>query len=142
MGRVVNLTYSKTGEPIPSIISVDRLTNQLVPLRAEWIKIPNEIKGVTLNDEQKQTLQEGKPLYIEGMISKKGTPFSAEVQFNADKRYVEFLFDNDPKMKQAQKETDDVKESSKSEQKMSETKKQQEQQEKPKAQTKAKGRKV
>lgn len=27
------------------------------------------------------------------MISKKNTPFSANVQFNADKRYVEFLFD-------------------------------------------------
>lgn len=142
MGRVVDLTYSKTGEPVPSIISVDRLTNQLVPLRAEWIKIPEEIKGVTLNDEQKQTLQEGKPLYIEGMISKKGTSFDANVQFNADKCYVEFLFDNDPKMKQTQKETNDMKESSKSEQKTSETKKQQEQQEKLKAPAKAKGRKV
>jgi hypothetical protein len=27
------------------------------------------------------------------MISKKGTEFSATVQFNADKRYVEFCFD-------------------------------------------------
>lgn len=37
---------------------------------------------------------EGKPLYLEGMISKKGEPFDATVQFNADKRYVEFIFDN------------------------------------------------
>ena len=36
---------------------------------------------------------EGRPLYIEGMISKKGEPFNATVQFNADKRFVEFLFD-------------------------------------------------
>lgn len=142
MGRVVDLTNTKTGDAIPSVISVDRLTNELVALRSDWIKIPDEIKGVVLNDEQKQTLQEGKPLYIEGMISKKGTPFSAEVQFNADKRYVEFLFDNAPKMKQTQKETDDMKESLKSGQKASETKKQQEQQEKPKAPAKAKGRKM
>jgi len=93
MGRVVNLTNPKTGETIPSIISVDRLTNELVALKTDFIKIPDEIKGVKLDETQKQTLMEGKPLQIEGMISKKGTEFSATVQFNADKRYVEFLFD-------------------------------------------------
>lgn len=102
MGRVVDLTNPKTGETIPSIISVDRLTNEVVALRTEWMKIPNEIKGITLNEEQKQTLQEGKPLHLEGMISKKGTPFNATVQFNADKRYVEFLFDRNNVKKQVQ----------------------------------------
>lgn len=37
MGRVVNLTNPKTGETIPSIISVDRLTNELVALRTDKI---------------------------------------------------------------------------------------------------------
>jgi hypothetical protein len=72
---------------------VDRLTNELIALKTEYIKIPDEIKGVKLNDEQKQTLMEGKSLKLDGMISKKGDEFSATVQFNADKRYVEFLFD-------------------------------------------------
>lgn len=94
MGRVVPLNNSKTGEIIPSIISVDRLTNELIALRTDKMKIPEEIKGVKLNEEQKQTLSEGKPLYLEGMISKKGAPFDAQVQFNAEKRFVEFLFDN------------------------------------------------
>lgn len=102
MGRVVNLTNPKTGETIPSIISVDRLTNELVALRIDKIKIPDEIKGVKLNEEQKQTLMEGKPLQLEGMISKKGTEFSATVQFNADKRYVEFQFDRSNTNKQTQ----------------------------------------
>src|SRR5690606_9226422 len=102
MGRMVNLTNPKTGETIPSIISVDRLTNELVALRTDKIKIPDEIKGVKLDDAQKQTLMEGKPLYIEGMISKKGTPFDANVQFNADKRFVEFLFDRSNTNKQIQ----------------------------------------
>ena len=93
MGRVVNLINSKTGELMPSIISIDRLTNDVIALRTDFIKIPDEIKGVKLNDEQKQTLMEGKPLYLEGMISTKGTEFSATVQYNADKRYTEFLFD-------------------------------------------------
>jgi hypothetical protein len=75
MGRVVNLVNSKTGELMPSIISIDRLTNDVIALRTEFIKIPDEIKGVKLNDEQKQTLMEGKPLYLEGMISKKERSF-------------------------------------------------------------------
>ena len=93
MGRVVDLTNPKNGETIPSIISVDRLTKELIALRTDRIKIPDEIKGVKLDEQQKQTLAEGKALYIEGMTSKKGEPFNAAVQFNADKCYVEFLFD-------------------------------------------------
>lgn len=93
MGRVVSLVNPKTGELIPSIISIDRLTNDITALPTKFIKIPDEIKGVKLNDEQKQTLMEGKPLYLEGMISTKGKEFSATVQYNADKRYPEFLFD-------------------------------------------------
>lgn len=53
MGRIVSLTNPKKGE---SIISVDRLTNELIALRTEKVQIPDEIKGVKLNGEQKQTL--------------------------------------------------------------------------------------
>ena len=102
MGRVVDLKNSKTGELMPSIISIDRLTNDVIALRTDFIKIPDEIKGIKLNEEQKQTLLEGKPLYLEGMISTKGTEFSATVQFNADKRYVEFLFDRNNSNRQTQ----------------------------------------
>ena len=102
MGRVVDLKNTKTGELMPSIISVDRLTNELVALRTDFIKIPDEIKGVKLDDAQKQTLMEGKPLKLDGMISTKRTEFSATVQFNADKRYVEFLFDRNNSNRQTQ----------------------------------------
>lgn len=93
MGRVVNLTNPKNSEILPSVISIDRLTNEVVALRTEFIKIPDEIKGVKLSEEQKQTLLEGKAVHLEGLVSKKGTSFDAAVQFNADKRFVEFLFD-------------------------------------------------
>lgn len=103
MGRVVDLINPKDkNEMIPSIISVDRLTNELVALRTEWMKIPDEIKGVKLTEEQKQTLAEGKPLFIEGMTSKKGESFDATVQFNADKRHIEFLFDRSNNVAQKQ----------------------------------------
>lgn len=94
MGRVVDLVNPKTDEIIPSVISRDRLTNELVAYRAEYMKVPDEIKGIRLDEHQKQTLLEGRPLYLEGMTSKKGESFDATVQFNADKRYVEFLFGN------------------------------------------------
>lgn len=102
MGRIVDLVNPKTDEIIPSIISRDKLTNELIAYRAEYMKIPDEIKGIKLDDAQKQTLQEGKPLYLEGMISTKGEPFDATVQFNADKKYVEFLFDNSAHHQQSQ----------------------------------------
>lgn len=102
MGRVVDLKNLKTGELMPSIISIDRLTNEVIALKTDYIKIPDEIKEVKLNEQQKQTLLEGKPLHIEGMISKKGTEFDATVQFNADKRYVEFLFDRNQSNQQSQ----------------------------------------
>lgn len=104
MGRVVDLDNLKTGEKIPSIISIDRLTNEIVALRTEQMKIPNEIKGVILDETQKQTLLQGAPLALEAMISKKGDSFSATLQYNADKRYVEFLFDRSKSQVQVEKQ--------------------------------------
>ncbi len=101
MGRLADLTH-KNGDKISSLISVDRLTNELIAIRADRAKIPDEIKGVKLSEDQKLTLMEGKPLHLEGMISKKGESFNADVQFNADKRYVEFLFDRSKSNQQSQ----------------------------------------
>ncbi|MDL2141678.1 DUF3945 domain-containing protein [Flavobacterium tructae] len=103
MGRVVNLNNpNDKNETIPSIISIDRMTNEIVALRTDFIKIPDNIKGVVLNEEQKQTLMEGRPLYLEGMISNKGTSFNAELQYNADKRGIEYNFDRNPSVEQSQ----------------------------------------
>ncbi|SDQ99199.1 Protein of unknown function [Chryseobacterium soldanellicola] len=94
MGRVVDLIDAVTCEIIPSLISLDRLTNELISLRMEFVRIPDVLCGVSLDLEQKQVLREGKPLFIENMVSKKGKFFSAAVQFNADRQWVEFLFEN------------------------------------------------
>ncbi|PWN58411.1 DUF3945 domain-containing protein [Chryseobacterium viscerum] len=94
MGRVVDLTDTVTGEIISSLISLDRLTNELISLRIEFVRIPDMLCGLRLDLGQKQLLREGKPLFIENMVSKKGTMFSAMVQFNADRQWVEFLFEN------------------------------------------------
>lgn len=94
MGRVVDLIDTVTGEIIPSLISLDRLTNELISLRMEFVRIPDVLCGVRLDLEQKQTLRDGKALFVENMVSKKGKLFSASVQFNTDRQWVEFLFEN------------------------------------------------
>lgn len=94
MSRVVGLNDAVTGENIPSLISLDRLTNELISLRMEFVRIPDMLCGLRLDLEQKQLLREGKALFIENMVSKKGKLFSATVQFNADRQWVEFLFEN------------------------------------------------
>ncbi|WP_185097226.1 DUF3945 domain-containing protein [Chryseobacterium sp. Leaf180] len=92
MGRVVGLVDPWTDEAVPSLISLDRLTNELIPLRMEFVRIPAVICGVTLDLEQVKVLRDGKVLFIEKMLSKKGRLFSAVVQFNTDKQWIEFLF--------------------------------------------------
>lgn len=96
LGRVANAEY-KQGESTPVFLSLDKLTNELVALRADKIKIPDTIKGVTLDDKQKQELREGKAVLAEGMTSKNGKEFSAHIQINADKKGIEFQFDNNGK---------------------------------------------
>ena len=99
LGRVANAEY-KQGEHTPVFLSLDKLTNELVALRADKLKIPETIKGVTLNDVQKKELSEGKAVLLEGMTSKSGKEFSSLVQVNADKKGIEFRFDNQPKQTQ------------------------------------------
>ncbi|MYY43957.1 DUF3945 domain-containing protein [Elizabethkingia anophelis] len=100
MGRVVPLVNPKTQETIPSLISLDKQTNDIIALRLDRVKIPDEICGVKLDNTQKEVLQSGKSLYIEGMVSKNGKTFSTHVQFNADKQHIEFQF---PENKNQQK---------------------------------------
>nr|WP_199162581.1 DUF3945 domain-containing protein [Elizabethkingia sp. ASV34] len=94
MGRIVDLIHPITHEVIPSLISMDRLTNELIFYRQENIQIPDVIKGVHLTQEQQDRLKKGKVLFLENMQSKKGTLFSAPLQFNAEKGYAEFLFNH------------------------------------------------
>ena len=77
MGRIVNLKNYITGEMIPSFVSVDKVTNELVSMRASSIQIPDEIKDVKLSKEQQQALREGKGIFLENMISNRKNPFSA-----------------------------------------------------------------
>lgn len=93
MGRVVDLIHPVTGEKIPSLISLDKLTNELISLQTEFVRIPRILCGVTLSVEQRQALRAGKAVFTENMVSKRNKLFSVKVQFNTDRQWVEFLFE-------------------------------------------------
>ena len=103
LGRVVEAEFKK-GEKTPILLSLDKQTNELVAFRKEWLKVPETYKGTKLDEEQKQKLGNGEKVKIEGMTSTKGKSFDGEVQFNADKRYFELIFDNNRKQSQNQKQ--------------------------------------
>ena len=94
MGRVVELK-GRNGEYIPSFISIDKLTNEVVAMRAENVFIPQEIKGVKLTEQEINDLREGKKIFVEGMISNGGKEFDAHIQVNAERRGIEYIFEND-----------------------------------------------
>lgn len=94
MGRVVELK-SLSGEFFPSFISLDKLTNEVVSMRVESVTIPRELKGVELSEQERQDLRDGKAIFVEGMKAKSGNEFDAHVQISADRRGIEYIFDND-----------------------------------------------
>ena len=94
MGRVVELK-NRNGEYVPSFVSIDKLTNEVVAMKAENVFIPKEIKGVELTQQEQNDLREGKKVFIEGMISNNGKEFDAHIQVNAERRGIEYIFEND-----------------------------------------------
>ena len=52
--------------------------------------IPDHIKGVTLTKEQQKDLREGKSILLEGLTSKSGEKFNAEVKVNPEKKTLDF----------------------------------------------------
>lgn len=92
MGRVVDLVNPVTGEMMPSLVSMDKLTNELFSLRIEFVRIPEMICGVDLSAEQREILRSGKPLFVENMVSRQNRLFNATVQFNAERQWLDFFF--------------------------------------------------
>ncbi|UVD79126.1 DUF3945 domain-containing protein [Myroides albus] len=106
MGRVVELIDPVSGQKVPSVVSVDRLTNNLAVTSVQAVKVPVEIKGVELSAQQIQKLKHGEAVLVQGMNSSKGNPFDAEIQYNASKGHIEFLFDNVNKKNQKTNQED------------------------------------
>ena len=104
LGKTIEIT-PKNGEPFAAYVSIDPLTNELIALRADRVNIPKEIKGVTLSDAQYKDLVEGKAVKVEGMTAKSGKSFNATLQVNAEKKGIEFIFENKQGLKERQQHT-------------------------------------
>lgn len=104
LGKTIEIT-PKNGEPFAAYVSIDPQTNELIALRADRVNIPKEIKGVTLSDAQYKDLVEGKAVKVEGMTAKSGKSFNATLQVNAEKKGIEFIFDNKQGLKERQQHT-------------------------------------
>ena len=104
LGKTIEIT-PKNGEPFAAYVSIDPQTNELIALRADRVAIPKEIKGVTLSDAQYKDLVEGKAVKVEGMTAKSGKSFDATLQVNAEKKGIEFIFENKQGLKERQQHT-------------------------------------
>ena len=99
LGKTIEV-IPKNGEPFSAYVSIDPQTNELIALRADRVNIPKEIKGVTLSDAQYKELVEGKAVKVEGMTAKSGKSFDATLQVNAEKKGIEFIFDDNKSLQE------------------------------------------
>ena len=104
LGKTIDVT-PKNAEPFSAYVSIDPQTNEIIALRADRVNIPKEIKGVTLSDTQYKDLVEGKAVKVEGMTAKSGKSFDAVLQVNAERKGIEFIFDNKQGLKERQQQT-------------------------------------
>lgn len=92
MGRVAELTNYSDGTKVKSLISIDKLTNEVVSFPVERVKISEKFGGVKLSPEQKAELLEGRPVLVEGMVNTKtGEVFNQQLQYNADAKKLVFV---------------------------------------------------
>ncbi|MBD8347814.1 DUF3945 domain-containing protein [Dysgonomonas sp. HGC4] len=88
------------GKKVPSVISLDKLTNRLEAVPLSEINIPQALKNAPLSPEQQQGLKEGKAVWVEGM-DKKVKPgeepqkIDRFVQFNAVNKNFDFKFSDE-----------------------------------------------
>lgn len=90
LGRQVDVADTKTGEFRKSYISIDRLTNEIVDVPTNKVRIPNRIGLTELSKAEQEILRAGLALPKEVTL-KGGRKFEAMLQVNADKRDVEFV---------------------------------------------------
>ncbi|MFR3025813.1 ADP-ribosyltransferase-containing protein [Bacteroides thetaiotaomicron] len=68
-------------------------------------RMPHTVKGVEISAENRQKLLQGERVFIEGMISSKGTPFNAYMYIDQKKKTLAFDF---PEKKEKKKENIDT----------------------------------
>ena len=91
LGKVVELTDKTTGEKIPSYVSIDRYTNEIVAIPAKSVFIKDTIGQTKLTMAEIAQLKTGKPLPPKEITDKNGKIYTVVLQVNADRKGVEFV---------------------------------------------------
>ncbi|WP_286845409.1 DUF3945 domain-containing protein [Proteiniphilum sp. UBA5346] len=100
LGKVIDLTHPYNGSVYPCFISLDSITNHLIAMETKYLKIPDTIYGVKIEDGQKTFLKTGKIIRLEDMQSEKGNLFSGFVQVNANISGLEVTNDYDVRIRE------------------------------------------
>ena len=90
LGKLVNVADTKTGEMRLAYVSIDRLTNEIVDVPTNKVRIPNRIGLTELSKAEQEILRAGLALPKEVTL-KGGRKFEAVLQVSAEKRDVEFV---------------------------------------------------
>ncbi len=91
LGRIVDLVDKNTGELIPSIISIDRQTNELTDMAANKLRIPTKIGKTELTSQEQDMLRAGLPVRNKLIERSDGKKFVTTLQANVERRGVEFV---------------------------------------------------
>lgn len=107
LGKVVDFPDKNTGELRPHFISIDRLTNEIVDIPTNKVRIPDTIGKTPITKDDKRVLYSGIPLRKEIELAN-GRKFTPLLQVNVEQRGVEFV-PGSTRQAQCQKQNGDKK---------------------------------
>jgi hypothetical protein len=97
-GRVFELEMTPGGEKVPSLVSLDKITNRFEAVPLSEIQIPKMLKGIELSQQQQEGVKNGQGVLVENMDKKQrpgeepGGKITRIVQYNAVNKNFDFLF--------------------------------------------------
>ena len=107
LGKVVDFPDKNAGELRPHFISIDRLTNEIVDIPTNKVRIPDTIGKTPITKDDKRVLYSGIPLRKEIELAN-GRKFTPLLQVNVEQRGVEFV-PGSTRQAQGQKQNGDKK---------------------------------
>lgn len=104
LGKVVELT-DRNGEKVPSYVSIDRYTNEIVSVPVKDVFVRDTVGQTKLTVAEVMQLKEGKALPPKEITDKNGKTYNVVLQVSADRKGVEFVPGAIRKQEQSQSQT-------------------------------------
>ena len=91
LGRPVELADPKTGEKVRSLVSIDRLTNEIEAIPVDKIYIKPKVANIDLDMKAIGILKNGGLIREQHVELPNGAKFTADLQYSASKRDIVFV---------------------------------------------------